>query len=369
MTSSPEPETLLDDATALVARDAAGLLRATAQAGALIRLVSHEDVTVDGSAFPERTRSVVLCGHGEAASAGRFLRELAAQRVAAPAVLHDAIEPPDWLSVGDTVLALSRTGDDEHSLRTAELALRRGCSLFALAPEGSPLGVLAASSSAVWRALPANVVDGAALWAQLAFGLEVLDGVRAVEPHESLVRSSLLADRLDEISARNGPVVPTYDNPAKGLALELAGATPLLVSDSALATAVADRFALRLLHCTGVPAQVVPLPGGLASVRSALRGPLVRATRDIFYDPYADDAAPGVSRPLRVVLFSESADAAARHRLHEMCEEHAVSVSVVAAEGEETAHRLASMSQPADLAVVYLSLTSAADDAPDGVFP
>lgn len=359
MAAQIDPETLLDDPDELARRDSSGLLRATAMAGSLVRQVSHAVAETALSAeLPDRARSLVLCGHGEAASAARALRALAGPEVAAPAVVHDDLDAPQWLSVGDVVLALSRTGDDEHSLRTAQMALRRGCALFSIAPEGSPLAVLAAGERSPYVPIPPDTVDGAALWGQMALGVHVLSGMHQQEPHEATLRVSRLADVLDEISTTNGPLTPYQQSPAKILALETQHANILLAADSSVGLAAADRFSVRMLTCVGLPSQVLSLPGGMGMVASALTGPWVGPERDIFFDPYDDDSGDAPGRPLRIVLFSESSDPAARHHLRQLCDTHRVGLSVVAAEGEEAVHRLASLMQIGDLATAYLSVLS-----------
>ncbi|PRZ38595.1 phosphoglucose isomerase-like protein [Antricoccus suffuscus] len=353
------PDSLIDDTDGLVERDRAGQLMDTAYAGSVVRRTAtalRESGRL-AMVLPPVRYFVVFAGYG-AKDAAKAVAALAGETIAAPALVRQTLDDrTPWLGIADMVLVLSDTGSDDSSIRAAKVALQRGSTLVVSTVAGSPLDVLCAGDR---NALVLPLAEpGNTIWGHIATGLAVSERLRdsgRSDQSDELATLSDLADALDGASELVGPRSPADRNPAKALALECLDATPLALSDSPLAAAAAYRFAARMLATMGIPVAHVGLPAGLSRMRAALEGPYVRAADDIFFDPYDDSGGGRPSRPLRVVLFSESGDVGPRTAITDMAAARGVGLSTIAAEGETPAARLASMLQIGDVATAYLPL-------------
>lgn len=352
------PETIVDDPDTLVERDRRGQLIEAAYAGAAVRRTATalDDMQRLTIVAPPVRYFVIVAGYG-AKDAAKAVAALAAETTAAPSLIRQNLDDRTrWLGVADTVLVLSDTGSDEPSIRAAKVALQRGSTLIVSTAPGSPLAVLCAGERDAVVVPLAGA--GAPLWTHVATGLAVSRRLREPGHTDDTDGLSSLADALDTAAEAAGPVSSLGANPAKALAMDCLDATPLALSDSPLAAAAAYRFGAKLLAMQGIPVAHVGLPAGLSRMRAVLEGPYVRAADDIFFDPYEDTGNGRPSRPLRLVLFSESGDVDPRTSISRMAQSRGVGLSIVAADGETPAARLASMLQVADLAAAYLSLIS-----------
>ncbi|MDF3150280.1 mannose-6-phosphate isomerase, partial [Streptomyces sp. T21Q-yed] len=140
-----------------------------------------------------------------------------------------------WAGSVDLLLITTPDGSEPGLSLLAEQAYRRGCTVVAVAPAGSPLteavhnnhGLFVPMATAPYE--PDEPIAASApgvLWALLTPILALLDrtGVLTAPP-EALEK---VADRLDHIAERCGPAIATYSNPAKTLAAELADTLPLI---------------------------------------------------------------------------------------------------------------------------------------------
>ncbi len=352
------PGSLIDDADALVGRDRDGQLMDAAYAGSVVRRTAtalHESGGLSMIQPPVRY-FVVFAGYG-AKDAAKAVAALADEAIGAPVLIRQTLDDrTPWLGIADMVLVLSDTGSDDSSIRAAKVALQRGSTVVVSTVAGSPLDVLCSGDR---NALVVPLVEsGSTIWAHVATGLAVSERLREPGAADRPDALPALAEALDDTSARIGPVSPAERNPAKALALECLDATPLALSDSPLAAAAACRFAAKMLATQGIPVAHVGLPAGLPHMRAVLEGPYVRGTDDIFFDPYDDAGSGRPSRPLRVVLFSESSDFDPRMTIADMAAARGVGLSTIAAEGDTPAARLASMLQVADVSAAYLPLIS-----------
>ena len=206
------------------------------------------------------------------------------------------------------------------------------------------------------------------LWGLAVPVLLVLDAVGLVDvPRDLLART---ADELDRIAERCAPGVDTLDNPAKTLALALAGSLPYVWGASDVANVAAARTVAQLAENAKYPGiagaltevhhnQVVVMAGVFGSLGGEV------AEDDIFRDRVDD--GPGWPRMRLLVLRDTdelpqvAARAAASHRV---AEEYAVPSSELHAEGEHPLTRLASLVAPLDFATVYLALLQGIDPSP-----
>src|SRR4051794_29836848 len=144
-------ESLLDSPEGLADADHRGLLRGAAEAGARVRTAARHateagvaDLKPDG-----RPRSVLIAGPGAAAThasdllgtlagAGSPVTRLAPIGVA-PAAGALRWELPGWTGSVDLLLIATPDGTEPSLSLLAEQANRRGCTVVAVAPDGTPL--------------------------------------------------------------------------------------------------------------------------------------------------------------------------------------------------------------------------------------
>jgi glucose/mannose-6-phosphate isomerase len=180
------------------------------------------------------------------------------------------------------------------------------------------------------------------------------------------------ATRLDADAERCRPGAESFVNPAKALALGLAGSIPIIWGSSPLATVAARRFADTLAANARYPAMAGALGEagrGRVGLLDGVFGGLAESTRDIFADE-EDDA----STRLRLVVMrdgglnpEDEADepVAVEERradaVQTLAERRGVRCDVLIAEGGSTLERLASLVAVPDYASLYLALAHGLD--------
>ena len=171
----------------------------------------------------------------------------------------------------------------------------------------------------------------------------------------------LAAAELERVSHLCRPDSESFVNPAKTLALELAGALPMIWGTSPLAGVAAYRFACQLNEnakypaVAGVAARGQPQPGG--RVRRAVRA---RAR--------PGSVARSLAVPLRLVLLRDSREhpqvSLRREESARLAAGRGIGVTELAASGDGPLERLASLVQLIDYATVYLAIALGIDPGP-----
>lgn len=295
-------DTLLDDPVRLADADTAGLLRATAMAGAQVRSCQEQAAEMELAARLDmgRPRALVLVGRtgvGRAASA--LLAALLSPGCPLPVVLTDVV--PSWIGALDVVVARTDDPSDPELAESLERAARYGATVVLSAPADGPVAA-AIAGKGILLAPRVGVGAGQAFAGALSAGLLAVAALRLLE-----VDFGALADELDAEAERDHLAHESFVNPAKALALRLADRTPLLWGLDPVATAVAGHAA----HVLAADAAVV---ADAAEYRYAMaRGALHRAavaggdTGDIFADP----GEGGRASRLRLFLLAIRTDRAA----------------------------------------------------------
>ncbi|KUJ66677.1 mannose-6-phosphate isomerase [Streptomyces albus subsp. albus] len=341
-------ESLLDAPEALARADVRGLLRGAAESGARVRTAARHAAE---SGIPElrpdgRPRGVLVAGPGAAGSCTADLLAALSGGVCpitligptgvapAPGALRWTL--PGWAGPLDLLLIATPDGTEPGLPGLVEQAYRRGCSIAAVAPAGSPLTEAVAQARGLAVPLAGSPHDtepyatapyepeGAAPPEPLAAGAvtpvpgapgedaerdrhaalpgtghaadptgtapdevtgpalpgtlwALLTPLLALVDRIGLIEAppaalSQVADRLDQVAERCGPAIETYTNPAKTLAAELAGALPLVWTEGPVAGAAGRRFAGLLAALAGRPALSAELPGALAAHGALLAG-------------------------------------------------------------------------------------------------
>ncbi|WP_369271465.1 SIS domain-containing protein [Streptomyces sp. R11] len=374
-------ESLLDTPEALAEADRRALLRGAAEAGARVRTAARHaaeaginDLKPDG-----RPRAILIAGPGAAAiCVADLLGTLAgatspvtrlAPAGVAPAAGALRWELPGWAGSVDLLLITTPDGSEPGLSLLAEQAYRRGLTVVAVAPAGSPLteavhnnhGLFVPMATAPYdegeEEVPAASAPGV-LWALLTPLLALLDRTGMLTAPPDAVEK--VADRLDHIAERCGPAIATYSNPAKTLAAELADSLPLIWTEGVSAGPAGRRFAAALAELSGHPSLVAELPEALAAHSALLAGRLAaNADPDDFFRDRVEET-PALHA--RVVLLRDrpigglTAAPAAR----DLALSHDTPISELEPETGGELETLAELIAITDFAAVYLALASGA---------
>ncbi|MER7442207.1 SIS domain-containing protein [Micromonospora avicenniae] len=367
-------EALLDNADALAERDPGGMLRHTAAAGAQVResaaLAAEANLSVLGD--EGRPRAVVIAGIGTAGRTGDVLATVAGPRCPVPVIPHRSAGVPGWVGAADVVIAVSASGRSPEALGAAEAAHRRGARLVAVGAPDSQLQSVAERARAPFIPVPRRAPARASLWALTVPVLLAARTLGLVKVNEADLAET--AARLDADADRCRPTAESFVNPAKSLALGLAGSIPIVWGSSPLATVAARRFGDTLSANARYPVVTGALGEagrGRVGLLDGVFGGLVEGERDIFADP---DETVGDATRLRLVLLrdgglnaEDDADEplAVEERRAEavqtLAERRGVRCDVVTAEGGSALERLASLTAVPDFASIYLALAHGLD--------
>ncbi|MFY1626791.1 SIS domain-containing protein [Micromonospora sp. WMMD723] len=367
-------ESILDDPEAVAAHDPGGMLRFTASAGAQVRESAALAAEANLALLEDegRPRAVVIAGIGTAGRTGDVLATVAGPRCPVPVIPHRSAGVPGWVGAADVVIAVSASGRSPEALGAAEAAHRRGARLVAVGAPDSQLQSVAERARAPFIPVPRRAPARASLWALTVPVLLAARTLGLVKVNEADLAET--AARLDADADRCRSTAESFVNPAKSLALGLAGSIPIVWGSSPLATVAARRFGDTLSANARYPVVAGALGEagrGRVGLLDGVFGGLVESTRDIFADP--DEVEPDPTR-LRLVLLRDgglNADddtdeplAVEERRadaVQTLAERRGVRCDVVTAEGGSALERLASLVAVPDFASVYLALAHGLD--------
>ena len=353
---------LLDDPARLAAADAAGWLRAFASAGAQVREMAAvtAEAGVARLADGQPPRALAIAGTGEAVDLAQWVSVLAGWRSPCPVVGLTTGEPegvlPAWLGAADLVVIADLGGGPQRpAAALAEAASRRGSAVLGIGRAGGGLHERCTWARAPFVDVPEDRVEGAALWSLLTPVLLLARHLGIVETDPALAG---VADALTEAAELYRPGSESFVNPAKLLALQLAGSFPLIVADSPGSRLVADRLRSGLARLAGLPAGLMTLPDGAGELAGCLAGPLAPGPDD--RDLFRDRTEPG-PRALRMVTVEGCGGdtGAVRDLLRDLlrnAEGRGVPVSSLGTERSVPLERLAALSALADFGCGYLRL-------------
>ncbi|MFY1697860.1 MULTISPECIES: SIS domain-containing protein [unclassified Solwaraspora] len=362
-------EALLDDVDALGLADPGGMLRFTASAGAQVRESAALAAEANLGVLSDegRPRAVVIAGIGTAGRTGDVLATVAGPRCPVPVIPHRSAGVPGWVGAADVVIAVSASGRSPEALGAAQAAARRGARLVAVGAPDSQLQSVAEGVRAPFIPVPRRAPARASLWALTVPVLLAARALGLVKVNEADLAET--ASRLDADAERCRPAAESFVNPAKALALGLAGSVPIVWGSSPVASVAARRFGDSLSTNARYPVVTGALGEagrGRVGLLDGVFGGLGESSRDIFADP--DEAEEPPTR-LRLVLLrdgglnpEDDADEplAVEERRAEavqtLADRRGVRCDVLTAEGGSALERLASLIAVPDFASVYLAL-------------
>jgi hypothetical protein len=369
-------EALLDDQAAIDAADPGQMLRHTASAGAQVResaaLAAEANLT--SIADEGRPRAVMVAGQGTAARTGDLLATIAGPWCPVPVIAHRSAGIPGWVGAADVVIAVSASGRSPEALGAAEAAARRGARLVAIGAPDSQLQSVAERVRAPFIPVPRRAPARASIWALIVPVLLAARTLGLVKITEADIAET--AARLDADAERCRTTAESFVNPAKTLALDLAGSVPIVWGSSALATVAARRFADSLSANARYPVVAGALGEagrGRVGLLDGVYGALSEAGRDIFADPA--DFEENLTTRLRLVLLRDGGltedeetepeptevEERRADAVQDIAERRGVRVSVLTAEGGSPLERLASLVAVPDFASLYLAIAHGLD--------
>jgi len=368
-------EQLLDDADGLAAADPSGSLRALAGAGAQVRMAlsASAEAGIARAAVEGRPRAVVVASLGGSAVVADILTLLAGSGSPVPVTVRRGLPLPGWVGSMDLVVAVSMSGRAPGPLGLAAEAARRGCRLLTVGSSDSPLAEVSDRTGGLHVPVPAAPNPAArasrmALWALVTPVVAVAYELGLTDASPTVL--GRVADRLDKHAETFRPSSDAFVNPAKALALELAGLVPVVLGDGDVTGVVASRAVSMLARTARVPAMRGALPDDAGDVVATFGGPLAARPDDVFADPELDgpigprmrlvllrDAAPTPDRPDGSWLeSSRTADAVML-----TAQDAGVRVTELSADPGHPLERLADLVALTDFAAVYLALASGVD--------
>jgi bifunctional phosphoglucose/phosphomannose isomerase len=361
------PQERLDDLALLEAADPGGVLRMTASAAAQVRTSARATAETDlGPVISAgRPRSIVVTGMGGSGVAGNVLSAVCGPGSASPIVAQHDYRLPGWVGAADLVIAVSCSGTTEETLSATEEAVRRGCPLLAVGGAGSPLAQIAEQARAPFIPVELVGMPRFTLWG-LAVPLMIIADRLGVADIPAAALEAAAAD-LERVSHLCRPDSESFVNPAKTLALELAGTLPMIWGSSPLTGVAATRFACQLNENAKYPAVTGVLPEANHNQVVVFDGPFAPwpAGGQVVLD---EDKDPRPPVPLRLVMLRDREEhpqvTRRRQASADLAEQRGIEVSELAADGDTPLQRLAGLIQLIDYATVYLGIAIGVDPGP-----
>ncbi|KAB2351519.1 bifunctional phosphoglucose/phosphomannose isomerase [Actinomadura rudentiformis] len=359
---------VLDDPAAIEAADPGGMLRQVASAAAQIREAVRATVEagIDRLAEDGRPRSIVVTGMGGSGISGDVLAAVCGLGCPVPIVTVRGYRLPGWVGAADLVIAVSCSGGTEETLAVATEAARRGARLLFVGGADSPLAAMAAQTRALFVPVRSVGQPRATLW---GLTVPLLLAARTLGladiPDDTLESTATL---LEDVSHRCRPASEAFVNPAKRIALELAGDVPMVWGTSSLAGTAAYRFCCQLNENAKYPGVYGDLPEADHNQVVAFDGFFARSSGsddpDDFFRDRTDDADHGLHLVVLRDLDEHPQVLKRREVSVELARARGVAVTEIAAEGEHPLERIATLIALGDYVTVYLAIALGVDPTP-----
>jgi bifunctional phosphoglucose/phosphomannose isomerase len=372
----------LDAAGDVEAADPDGMLRQVASSAAQVREARRAAGEAGLAVLAEdgRPRAIVVTGMGGSGISGDVLAAVCGIGCPVPITTVRGYRLPGWVGAADLVIAVSCSGSTEETLEVAAQAARRGCRLLCVGAAGSPLAELAARNRGLFVPVRSVGQPRSTLWGLTVPLLVAARTLGLADVPDAVLEST--ATLLEDVAHRCRPASEPFVNPAKRLALDLAGDVPLVWGTSPLAETAAYRMCCQLNENAKYPGvygglpeanhnQVMTFDGFFAGGGSPAGpdggsswGSTPAPPEDDFFRDRAGDPEHGLH--LVVLRDTEEHPQTAKRRAAsvEMARDRGVAVTEIAAEGTHPLERIATMIAFADYVTVYLAITLGVDPTP-----
>jgi glucose/mannose-6-phosphate isomerase len=357
----------LDDAAAAEEADPAGMLRQVASSAAQVREARRaaDEAGIAVLADDGRPRAIVVAGMGGSGISGDVLAAVCGAGCAVPVTTVRGYRLPGWVGAADLVIAVSCSGRTEETLEVAAEAARRGCRLLFVGGPDSPLADLSDRSRGVFVPVRSVGQPRSTLWGLTVPLLLAARTLGLADVPDAVLEST--AERLEDVAYRCRPSSEPFVNPAKRIALDLAGDVPLVWGSSALAATAAYRLCCQLNENAKYPGVFGEVPEAGHNQVMAFDGHFARGVvtaEDDFFRDRVDEPEHG----LRLVLLR---DVEEHPQVRRRCEasvevagERGVAVTEIRAEGAHPLERIATLIALGDYVTVYLAIALGVDPTP-----
>lgn len=278
----------LDDPVLVESGDPGGLLRQTAAAAAQVRMSLRAAQEADLA--PSRPRTILVAASGASAWAGELLVALCGPQSPVQIQVVRGHQLPGWVGAPDLMIGVSASGTRTETLALAREAVRRGCEFVGVGPARTPLADLATQARGTFVAVPPGP-GRSMLWGLSVPLLETASRLGILQLTTADYEAAAAA--LEEISHQCRPSSESFVNPAKSLALDIAGTLPVVWGGSPLAAMAAARFGSLLALNGKYPAVAGSFPDVAYDQVAILDGPFAPAPTPMF--PPAEDFASELS--------------------------------------------------------------------------
>jgi glucose/mannose-6-phosphate isomerase len=204
----------------------------------------------------ETPRSVALLGMGGSAIGGDIIKAVWSDRISVPMEVLRDYELPAWVGPQTLVIASSKSGDTEETLRQLERALQRRCPVIAVS-SGGALRRVAQAAKLPLVTFPAQGSPRSSLGWSLGIVAGILERAGVLQLEDAEVEQAVRSAR--QMAARCAPDVATADNPAKQLAWALVDRF-VVVSGAGFLAPVARRWKTQLNENSKAAAVFEELP-------------------------------------------------------------------------------------------------------------
>jgi hypothetical protein len=280
---------------------------------------------------------------------------------------------PAWVGAADLAIAVSASGRAPETLAATDEAIRRGVRLVTVSAAGSPLDLRGEQASAPHVAVPGERSARSSLWAMAVPVLLAADALKLISVPPEAIEAT--AETLARYAERCRPSYESFLNPAKTLAVQLAGGLPLVWGTPPVGGLAAARLAAQLTRNAKLPALPGVLPEALHTVLGCFDGVfgagLPGATVDPLEAMFRDRVVEADAGPrLRLVMLRDNRElpaiAARAEAAAELAIERGIPVTPLLAEGDSPLERFASLVALGDYASIYLALLEGVDPSDDG---
>ena len=357
----------LDNLEAVASVDVQQMLRAVATSAAQVRrgVTAAQDAGLDTLRGDDRPRAVVVAGMGGSGIAGDVLAALAMPTSPAPVVVHRAPGLPGWVGAADLVIAVSCSGSTAETLSATDEAVRRGARLIGVSAKDSLLAGRCLQAHAPHVAVVPELSPRSSFWALATPVAIACARLSLVDLGAGDGALEAAATRLEAIAEACRPDRESFVNPAKTLALELAGSLPMAWGAGQMGGVAAYRLACQLAENAKLPVVSGALPEAHHNQVVTFDGLLAGGSseQDLFRDR-VDDEQP---LRLRLVLLHDDDEPATKDRVEaseEVADARGIPVTVLRSEGRHPFERLASLVGLVDYASVYAAIGAGIDPTP-----
>jgi glucose/mannose-6-phosphate isomerase len=184
---------------------------------------------------------IVIAGVGGSAIGGDILASWLFKRIDIPIFVNRAYKLPTFVGENTLIFAVSYSGNTEETLSLFEGGLKKGCKIVAIT-SGGKLESRAKEENVKLISIPKGKPPRAAVAYLFVPIVVVLKKLGIYEPDAEL---SVTIENLKQLRERLVPEITTQDNPAKQIALQLHGETPIIYG-LAIFNAIARRWQTQL---------------------------------------------------------------------------------------------------------------------------